>query len=258
MAIRGVTGNQSSAICQMHLLAILEYDGTDFQGFQIQKNGRSVQQELETALFDFGKTRVKTVGGGRTDAGVHARGQGASFTIEWARDLETFKRALNAKLPNDIYVRRLVEVDEKFSARYSAVSRAYRYRVWNHPERDVFRSRYAYWIAEPLDVAGMQIAAKWLVGEQDFSAFGSPPQGNNPVRDVYVAEVSREGDEVYFGFEANAFLYRMVRRMVGTLLLVGRGKLAPAEMESIIQRKRRSGFSAPPQGLTLIEIKYSI
>jgi tRNA pseudouridine38-40 synthase len=242
----------------LHLLAILEYDGTDFQGFQIQKNGRSVQQELESALYDFGKTRVKTVGGGRTDAGVHAKGQTASFSMEWTRDLEIFKRALNAKLPNDIFVRRVTVVDEKFSARYSASSRVYHYRVWNHPERDVFRTRYAHWIAEPLDVEAMQVAAKQLVGKKDFSAFGSPPQGDNPVRTVIRAEVNRDGDEIIFVFEANAFLYRMVRRMVGTLLLVGRGALPPGEMENVIQRKRRSGFSAPPQGLTLMEIKYSL
>src|SRR5262245_16651703 len=107
----------------MHLLAIVEYDGTDFQGFQIQKNGRSVQQEIENALFEFGKTRVKTVAGGRTDAGVHARGQTVSFALDWAHALETLQRALNAKLPNDIYVRQLRRVDEKFSARYSATSR---------------------------------------------------------------------------------------------------------------------------------------
>lgn len=245
------------AIRDMHLLAILEYDGTDFQGFQIQKNGRSVQQELETALFDFGKTRVKTVGGGRTDAGVHAKGQTASFSIDWTRDLDTFKRAFNAKLPNDIFVRRIQEVDEKFSARYSAVSRLYNYRVWNQPERDVFRTRYAYWIAEPLDVEAMQVAATFLVGKHDFSAFGTPPQGDNPVRDLFRAQVRRDDKEILFVFEANAFLYRMVRRMVGTLLLVGRGAMPPGDMENVIQRKRRSGFSAPPQGLTLMEIKYA-
>lgn len=241
----------------VHCLAVLAYDGTDFQGFQIQKNGRSVQQELEHALYDFGKARVKTVGGGRTDAGVHAQGQTASFKLEWSRDLETFKRALNAKLPNDIFVRRVTEVDTKFSARYSATSRVYTYRVWNQPERDVFRTRYAHWIPERLDVTAMQRAAQQLVGEKDFSAFGTPPQGNNPVRNLMRAEVECVGDEMSLTFEANAFLYRMVRRMVGTLLLVGRGILAPDEMENVIQRKRRSGFSAPPQGLTLMEIKYA-
>src|SRR5207244_3419384 len=150
-----------------------------------------------------------------------------------------------------------VEVDEKFSARYSATSRVYEYRVWNHPERDVFRTRFAHWVYEPLDVEAMQAAAKHLIGNQDFSAFGTPPQGNNPVRDLKRAEVVRDGDEIRLVFESNAFLYRMVRRMVGTLLLVGQGKLPPSEMENVLQHKRRGGFSAPPQGLTLMEIKYA-
>lgn len=246
----------------MHLFAILEYDGTDFEGFQIQRHVaraatvRTVQGELELALYDFGKARVKTVGGGRTDAGVHARGQTVSFHMEWTRELEIFKRALNAKLPNDIFVRRIVEVDDSFSARYSATSRVYEYRVWNHPERDVFRTRFAYWIPEPLDAEAMQGAAKYLVGKRDLSAFGTPPQGDNPVRDLMRVNVERRGDEIAFEFEANAFLYRMVRRLVGTLLLVGRGVMPPSEIETVIQRKRRSGFSAPPHGLTLMEIKY--
>lgn len=241
----------------MYLFATLSYDGTDFQGFQIQKDARTVQQELENALFEFGKKRVKTVGGGRTDAGVHARGQTVSFQLEWAHDLEIFQRALNAKLPNDIYVSRIVEVDGNFSARYSATSRVYEYRVWNHPERDVFHTRFSHWVYEPLDANAMQRAAAQLLGTHDFSGFGSPPQGNNPVRTIIKADVQRDGDEIRLGFEANAFLYRMVRRIVGTLLLVGRGAMSPSEMDNVIQRKRRSGFSAPPQGLTLMEIKYA-
>lgn len=241
----------------MHLLAILAYDGTDYQGYQIQKNGPSVQQELERALYEFGEKRVTTVCGGRTDAGVHAQGQTVTFELEWAHDLETLQRALNAKLPNDIYVRRIRIVEEGFSARYSATSRVYEYRVWNHQERDVFRTRYSYWIYEPLDVNAMASAAAYLTGKKDFSAFGSPPQGDNPVRDLMRAEVRREGNEIIFTFEANAFLYRMVRRLVGTLLMVGRGALQPPEMENVIQRKRRSGLSVPPQGLTLMEIKYA-
>lgn len=248
----------------MHLLAILEYDGTDFQGFQTQKNGRTVQAELERALAEFlpqaerRETRVKIVGGGRTDAGVHAHGQAASFHIEWAHALETFQRALNAKLPNDIFVRRVVEVPEKFSARYSATSRVYEYHVWNQSERSVFFTRYAHWIPETLDVTAMADAAQYLIGTYDFCAFGSPPQGNNSVRTVKRVEVRRTANEIIFTFEANAFLYRMVRRMVGTLLLVGRGKMSPAEMTDVIQRKRRAGFSAPSQGLMLMEIKFDI
>lgn len=247
-----------------HLLAILEYDGTDFQGFQIQKNGRTVQEELERALVEFlpqaeRKTgRCKTVGGGRTDAGVHAHGQTASFSIAWTHDLETFRRALNAKLPNDIFVRQVIAVPEKFSARYAAAGRTYEYRVWNHSERSVFHTRFAHWIPEALDVTAMAQAAQYLTGEHDFSAFGTPPQGNNPVRNVRRAEVVRAGDEIIFTFEANAFLYRMVRRMVGTLLLVGRGAMTPGEMVNVIQRKRRAGFSAPPQGLRLMQVKYDL
>ncbi|MBI4673418.1 MAG: tRNA pseudouridine(38-40) synthase TruA [Chloroflexi bacterium] len=248
----------------MHLLALLEYDGTAFQGFQTQKNGRTVQAELERALTEFlpqtqrRGARVKTVGGGRTDAGVHAHGQAVSFWIEWTHDLETFQRALNAKLPTDIFVRRVVAVPEKFSARYSAISRVYEYRVWNHPERSVFHTRYATWIPELLDVTAMASAARYLVGKHDFAAFGSAPQGANTVREVKRVEVQRVGDEIIFTFEANAFLYRMVRRMVGTLLLVGRGVMPPDEMMNVLQRQRRAGFSAPPAGLTLREIKYDI
>lgn len=248
----------------LHLLAILEYDGTEFQGFQIQKNGRTVQQELERALVEFlpqrerRTGRIVTVGGGRTDAGVHAHGQAVSFRLEWTHALEIFRRALNAKLPNDIFVRRVVTVPEKFSARYSAQSRTYEYHVWNHPERSVFHTRFAYWIAEPLDVNAMTQAAQQLVGTHDFRAFGTPPQGNNPIRTLIRAQAQRDGDEIIFTFEANAFLYRMVRRMVGTLLLIGRGEVSPDAMLDVIQRKRRAGFSAPPQGLRLMEIKYDL
>lgn len=248
----------------MHLLAVLEYDGTDFQGFQSQPNGRTVQAELERALAEFLPRasrldgRVKVVGGGRTDAGVHALGQTVSFDLDWPHDLELFRRAWNAKLPTDIFVRRVVEVPPSFSARYSAQSRVYLYRVWNHPERSVFHCRFAHWVMTPLDVPAMQTAALPLVGTHDFSAFGSPPQGHNPVRQLQRLDVERAGDEIHFTFEANAFLYRMVRRLVGTLLLVGRGALPPDSILTVMARKRRAGFAAPPAGLTLLEIKYKL
>lgn len=246
----------------MHLLAILEYDGTEFQGFQSQKNGRSVQDELERTLTEFlprsqRDRPVKIVGGGRTDAGVHARGQTASFDLPWAQGLDVFRRAWNAKLPSDIFVRRVTAAPADLSARYSALSRVYEYHVWNRPERSVFGCRYAYWVAEPLRVEPMQDAAWRLLGARDFAGFGSVPQGGSTVRELVRAEVERRGDEIIFTFEANAFLYRMVRRIVGTLLLVGRGALAPQEMSNVLERKRRSGFAAPPQGLTLMEIKYA-
>ncbi len=248
----------------LHLLAVLEYDGTDFQGFQTQKHGRTVQQELERALTEFlpeaeRRTRtVKVVGGGRTDAGVHALGQTASFKLEWTRDLETLQRALNAKLPNDLFVRQVRVVPEGFSARYSALSRVYEYTIWNHPERSVFKCRYALWVPGALDVTAMARAARSLVGEHDFGAFGSAPSGGSTVRQLRCAEVEQSGAEIRLTFEANAFLYRMVRRMVGTLLLVGRGELTPEELGAVLARQRRAGFSVPPQGLVLKEIKYKL
>ncbi len=240
----------------MHLLAVLEYDGTEFLGFQSQKRGRTVQDEFERALAEFGDTPIRLVGGGRTDAGVHAQGQTASFTIDWPRDLETLQRALNAKLPRDLAVTSLRAVPESFSARHSAQSRVYRYTVLNQAVRSPLEERFALWIATPLDADAMDTAAQELIGTRDFGAFGTPPRGDNTIREIKSTRVRREGAKVYFEFEANAFLYRMVRRLVGTLLMVGRGEIGRTEFAEIIQRKRRAGDAVPPHGLCLMQIKY--
>lgn len=247
---------QHSSFITVHLLAVLEYDGTDFVGFQVQKRGRTVQSELERALAEFGDKPVRIVGGGRTDAGVHAAGQTASFRIEWTRDLETLVRALNNKLPQDLSVRSLVPVPEDFSARYSATSRVYEYRVYNAPQRSVHYARFSLWVSNPLNIELMGKAAARLVGKKDFGAFGTPPHGQNTVRDCKQATVRRDGALVRFQFEANAFLYRMVRRLVGTLLMVGRSEIDLTQFQEIIDRKRRAGDSVPPQGLTLMAIHY--
>lgn len=245
----------------MHLLALLEYDGTDFLGFQSQKRGRTVQDELEKALAEFSGSRIRIVGGGRTDTGVHALGQTASFTIDWQHDLDTLQRALNAKLPRDVAVKYLREVPEHFSARYSAQSRTYRYSVLNTRIRSPLRERDALWVDSRLDVEAMQHAAEQMVGRRDFGAFGSPPHGDNTVRRMTRAEVKRVGEYIQFEFQADAFLYRMVRRLVGTLLKVGMGKLKPHEFQAILEAKGgktklRSGDAVPPHGLTLVEIDY--
>jgi len=242
----------------LHLLAVLEYDGTEFAGFQIQTSGRSVQAELERALGEFGNGPVRIVGGGRTDAGVHATGQTASFKIEWTHDLETLQRALNAKLPYDLAVRSLRPVGENFSARYSARSRTYRYSVLNQPVRAPLQERYALRFAAPLDVAAMHAAAQHLVGTHDFGAFGTPPHGNNSVRELLRAEVWQVERNIYFEFEATSFLYRMVRRLVGTLLQVGRGERTAQEIEQVLFRQCRAVDAVPAHGLTLIQIKYDL
>ena len=242
----------------MHLLAVLEYDGTEFLGFQKQKRGRTVQEEFEKALAEFGRKPVRIVGGGRTDTGVHALGQTASFKIEWARDLGTLQRALNAKLPRDLAVKSLREVPEDFSARYSAQSRTYRYTVLNTPVRSPLEERFALWVSPPLNVEAMNSAAKQMVGIRDFSAFGTAPSGANTVRELIRADVRREGARVLLEFEANAFLYRMARRIVGTLLKVGLGEIGLQDWQEIVERKRRGGESAPASGLALVMVKYDL
>jgi len=240
------------------LLAIVEYDGTDFAGFQSQGNKRTVQGELERALHQITSEKMRVVGAGRTDTGVHAIGQGAHFDTAWNKSPEILQRALNAVLPTDISIRSLIEVPKNFSARHSAKSRTYRYTILNQSIRSPLTSRYALLVQEPLNVQAMNVAAHCLIGEKDFGAFGTPPRGDNTVRQVYRAQVERAGERVLIEIEANAFLYRMVRRIVGTLLLVGKGWLSIDEFRQVIVKERRAGESVPPQGLCLIKVKYEL
>lgn len=246
----------------MNLLAVLEYDGTEYLGFQSQRGGRTIQDELEQALAEFTGARVRIVGGGRTDAGVHAEGQTASFRMDWQRGLETLQRALNSKLAPSLAVKSLLEVPDNFSARYSALSRTYRYAVLNTPVRSPLRERYALWVGAPLDAAVMDRAAGELIGRHDFRRFGTPPHGDNCVRRMIQASAQRQGDRVVFEFEAEAFLYRMVRRLVGTLIRVGTGRLELDEFKALLDPAQtplhRAGNAVPPRGLTLVKIKYDL
>lgn len=243
---------------RVHVLAILEYDGTAFAGFQIQAHARSVQGEFERVLWKVTGERLRVTGGGRTDAGVHARGQSATFTTGWNRPLPVLGRALNALLPDDLAVRELYEVPPHVSARYSARSRLYRYTILNRPPRSPLHSRYALMVADPLDTAAMQDAADLLVGEHDFRSFGSSPKGEKTVRRLVRASVQREGSRVTIDLEANAFLYRMVRRLVGTLILVGRRRISPAQVLEVLQGARRPGPAVKPNGLCLVRVRYDL
>lgn len=240
----------------MRLLAVLEYDGTDLAGFQVQKHGRTVQGELEHAVQKITGEKVRIIGGGRTDSGVHALAQGAHFDTSWDRPVPTLQRALNAVLPRDIAVRSLAVVDQSFSARYSAKSRAYRYTILNQPIRSPLLERFALLVPEALDADAMNSAAQLLIGTHDFGAFGTPPHGENTVRNMYQSRVRRNGKAIWVDLEANAFLYRMVRRIVGTLLQVGRGRMTTEEFQQVLARQRRAGQSAPPHGLCLVAVKY--
>jgi tRNA pseudouridine38-40 synthase len=242
----------------MRLLAIIEYDGTEFEGFQIQARRRTVQGELEKALRQITGENIRVVGAGRTDTGVHAAGLGAHWDTAWGKSPQVLQRALNAVLPTDLAIRQIVAVPADFSARYSARSRVYRYTILNQATRSPLAERYALRVAEPLDAGAMDAAARGLIGEHDFGAFGTPPRGDNTVREMYRAQVWREAERVLIELEATAFLFRMVRRIVGTLILVGKGKLSAAEFREVLEKKRRAGESVPPHGLCLIQVRYEI
>jgi tRNA pseudouridine38-40 synthase len=239
--------------------ATVEYDGTDFAGFQWQRGARSVQEALETAIAKRAGQAVRVAGAGRTDAGVHALGQVVSFGVETSIPLDRMALALNSALPADVSVRKVEEVSETFHARFSASSRLYTYLIQNRRTPSALWRRYSAFCPEPLNVEAMQAAADLLLGEQDFAAFARELQPGEPtMREVIRCQVDRYRAFVLLRVEANAFLRGMVRALTGTLLEVGTGKRALETLpELLASRDRRlAGPSAPPQGLCLVKVRY--
>jgi len=238
--------------------AIVAYDGTDYSGFQRQSNANSIQAALEAALAELCGAAVPVSGSGRTDAGVHAAGQVVAFEVLWRHELTSLHRALNALLPEAIAVLSLEAAPDDFDPRRDARSRWYRYRIYNAPVRDPLSSRYSLHVPRALDVEAMQTAAASLLGWHDFSAFGSPPQGTNAIREVLRAEWQQAGAWLTFDIIANAFLFRMVRMLVGTMLRVGYGALTPQRFAEILHTQNRSGAgpAACACGLTLMAVHY--
>lgn len=238
---------------------ILEYDGARYGGFQRQTNAPTIQAELESAIERLTGERVSIVAAGRTDAGVHARGQVVGFTTQSRLPVAEMQRALNALLPLDIAVREVRETTRDFHARFSAVRRTYRYTILNTAVRSPLLRGTSCHVATPLDVTAMHNAAQALVGQHDFAAFGGPMRkGGSTVRTVYRVTCQRQGELVIVEIEANAYLSRMVRHIVGTLLAVGRGAMAVDEVAAILaaRDRRRAQNAAPPQGLCLMDIGY--
>lgn len=239
--------------------AILAYDGTSFWGFQAQPGFRTVEGELRSALRTLGWRGRSLLSGGRTDAGVHAEGQVAVFDLDWMHAPEELHRALNALLPGDISCQALRIASPDFNPRYHALRRCYRYRVLAAPERDPLHERYALRVWPEPDVERMTEAARAVPGKQDFRAFGSAPRkGSHTVRTVFRADWEQHGDYLDFWIEADAFLFRMVRTIVGTLLQVGNGRRSPEEFRTLLQTPPL-GRSAPPAkacGLCLMRIDY--
>src|SRR5512137_1752459 len=226
-----------------------EYDGTDFAGFQLQGNARTVQGELEAALARLaGGERVVVDGAGRTDAGVHASGQVIAFTYAGAVPGARLGRAINALLPPDVAIRDLRRAQDGFHPRYAARYREYRYTVWNGP-RSPLRERHALGVRVPLDIAAMASAGSVFLGRHDFSAFGGGDRP--PVRTVHMVRVRKEGRLVTIDVRADSFLRGQVRRMVAGLLEVGAGKIDEATLRAALAGREPAlnGAAAPAKGL---------
>jgi tRNA pseudouridine38-40 synthase len=238
----------------------VEYDGTDYVGWQRQLNGTSVQEVLERALSELFGAPVSTFVAGRTDAGVHALGQVVAFDAPRTLPLTAYLRGLSALLPEDVSVVGATEVLGDFDPRRDALGKRYRYLVSNRPVRSTLRRRTHWQLFAPLDMKAMEEAARPLLGTHDFSAFRAAnceaPTTQRTLREL---TLTASGDVVQFEFEGRAFLKHMVRNIVGTLVEVGRGRRSvPWVAEVLASRDRtRAGPTAPPQGLVLVEVRYA-
>ncbi|RUA18249.1 MAG: tRNA pseudouridine(38-40) synthase TruA [Clostridia bacterium] len=238
--------------------AVIEYDGTRLLGFQIQRQGRTVQGEVERVLHRLTQSRVRVAGAGRTDAGVHARGQVIAFRASWSHSLADLHRAVNALLPDDVSFLSLDIAPEGFHPRFSAIKRCYRYQIGLWPGHSPLRSRYVWELGPGLDVSAMQQAADDLLGSHDFMTFGQPPQGKITIRRIFSATWQSQPPYLYFDLCANAFLRRMVRNITAALIQVGQ-RQSPAEyVASLILAKDRSLAPppAPAKGLILTKVFY--
>ncbi len=235
----------------------LEYDGTDFQGWQVQKDARTVQGELEKVLEEILKEPVRVVGAGRTDAGVHALGQVAHFRTEKRIPLDGLRKGLNALLPDDVVVLEAAEAAPDFHARFSATGRAYRYVITRR--RRAIGRHYAYFCEGPLDLSAMQRAAEQILGEHDFRAFCQASAEVNHYRcHVRSARWEDRGEEIWFEIEANRFLHNMVRILVGTMMEIGRGFWTVERIRELLASGDRTeaGRTVPPHGLYLLRVMY--
>jgi tRNA pseudouridine38-40 synthase len=236
---------------------LIEYDGTDFVGWQSQTNGRSVQRTIETALHELFSSEIRLNGAGRTDSGVHARGQVAHFDAETALPPDTIRNALNARLGPDLTIRNAEEVPDDFHARFSASSRRYTYRILTE-RSSLLRHDHFLCYAE-LNLQRMEDAAKCLAGTHDFTTMSKfSENAGHCFCHVFSAGWSGEGPVFHFNISANRFLTGMVRAIVGGLVLVGRGKLTVQEFSALLplRDRRFTPQLAPPHGLTLEEVKY--
>ncbi len=241
----------------------LEYDGSDFEGWQVQARGRTVQGVVEAGLAEVLRESVRIYAAGRTDAGVHARGQVAHFDAATRLQPLELRKALNAVLPGDVAARALREAAPDFDARRDAISKRYVYRILQHPVPSPLRRGYCWHIRGPLDLVAMREASDVLKGTHDFAAFRGAPGGaladEDTRRTLDVLQVDRRAEEVEIVAEARSFLRYMVRNLVGTLVDVAQGRLSPSRLAEVLasRQRGRAGPTAPAHGLCLEEIRYS-
>ncbi|GFH40119.1 tRNA pseudouridine(38-40) synthase TruA [Lactococcus insecticola] len=241
--------------------AIISYDGTDFAGFQIQDNGRTVQEEIEKVLARLNSgTPVKVHGSGRTDSGVHALGQVIHFDLPSLRDSEKLRFALDTQSPDDINVLQIEQVSDDFHSRFNKHSKTYEYRLTTTRAANPLTRRYSYHFPKLTKVDAMRDAAALLVGEHDFTGFtAAGATVEDKVRVITQADVvAVSSSELILRFSGNGFLYKQVRNMVGTLLKIGSGKWEVGRVSEIIAAQNRdlAGPTAPAHGLSLVEVRY--
>lgn len=239
----------------------MEYDGTAYHGWQLQKGPPTIQGAMERVLAAILKAPTRVHGAGRTDSGVHATGQVAHFEARWRHSTDALQRACNALLPPDIAVRSIQPVTDDFHARHSARTKTYVYKILCHPVPSPLKRLYWWHIPERLDVPKMAEAAELLHGSHDFSAFGSPTDGTpSTVREILAAEWEAKLDDgtLAFTIQGTGFLRYMVRSLVGTLVMVGRGKMLPEQLHRVLKSRNRAlaGPTAPAYGLCLVSVEY--
>ncbi len=241
------------------LLLTIKYDGTNYHGWQVQKNAITVQEVLQNAIEKVFLSRLDVKGCSRTDTGVHANMYCVSFDTDTTIENESIIRALNTYLPKDVAVVDCKEVDLEFHPRYNCKSKEYIYKLYNGKIRNPFLNNYAFQYRYPIDAEYLNNEAKAFIGKHDYCGFCSIKSDvEDTRRNVYSFDVWREGDMVYFKVSADGFLYNMVRIMVGTLLFVSEGKIKKGELSDVINSKdrKRAGKTAPPQGLYLNRVNY--
>ena len=243
----------------MRVLLTVMYDGTNFCGYQVQPNKRTVEEEINNAIYKITGEKVKSIASGRTDSGVHALGQKVHFDTCSNIPCKSFLKALNGVLPSDIRVLNSKRVKDDFNARYSAKEKTYVYSLYYGETENPLKSRYKTYINKPLDIEKMKMAAKVLVGTNDYKCFlASGSSVKDTVRTIYSIKIIKKGKDVDIKVSGNGFLYNMVRIIAGTLVGVSYGNIAIEDIEKALKTGNRKlvGKTMPPQGLCLLSVSY--